>query len=634
MDVYFRIVNLLGGLALFLYGMRIMGDALKSSSGGAMKAALAKATSHPALGFILGLLVTCMIQSSTAAIVITVGLVGAGFLTFRQSIGIVLGANVGTTITAQIIRLMDVDAGSGNVLRFFKSDNLAPTALIIGIILIMFVNTRTSNTVGTILMGFGTLFVGLMNMSSSVAEMGASLSRLLVSFENSPVLGFFSGVLVTGIIQSSSAVVGILQSIASTMGVKFCGVFAVIIGIDIGDCLTTFLVCRIGAKPEQIRTALVHVMYNFIASTLLFVTVGVLRKTGILNDHIWYMTLHAGGVANVHGLFKLVPALLLLPCANLFAKAAERIVPDKPEDPEDTLAKESIRQLDMHLVTNPRLALHESEVVICNMIDVAIHNYNASVDQLFRYDPKRNERVMEREKMLDTMTDVADKYIVAVSPHITLETDDRNQSFQLKALVAVERIGDLAVNIVNHEADMREEGVAFSKSAMAEMRIMMSAVDDILDLTSVSFRTGRLDLAKKIEPLEEVIDEMVEELRARHVYRMTHNMCSVVNGIGFQNILQNLERISDQCSDLGVFMLARSIDDINGKEHKYLSELHESGDEDYTKQFRIFRDKYFAILNTINAASDETKDIATLEEQLRQEFPKELFIGEEAEPAN
>ena len=246
-----------------------------------------RVTDKPFKGFLLGLIVTCMIQSSTAAIVLTVGLVGAGFLTFRQSIGIVLGANVGTTITAQIIRLMDVKAGSTSFLSFFKSDNLAPMALVIGIILIMFVSSRAAHTVGTILMGFGTLFVGLMNMSAAVSHMGDTLSKLLVSFEGNPLLGFFSGVFVTGIIQSSSAVVGILQSIASTIGIKFCGVFAVIIGIDIGDCLTTYLVCRIGAKPEQIRTALVHILYNFTASILLFIAVGVLRGTGVIDDHIW-----------------------------------------------------------------------------------------------------------------------------------------------------------------------------------------------------------------------------------------------------------------------------------------------------------------------------------------------------------
>ena len=459
MEIFFKIVSLLGGLAMFLYGMRIMGDGLKSTSGGAMKAALARVTDKPFKGFLLGLVVTCMIQSSTAAIVLTVGLVGAGFLTFRQSIGIVLGANVGTTITAQIIRLMDVKAGSSSILYFFKSDNLAPMALIAGIILIMFIGSRSATTAGTILMGFGTLFVGLMNMSAAVSHMGDMLSRLLVSFEGNPLLGFLSGVFVTGIIQSSSAVVGILQSIASTIGIKFCGVFAVIIGVDIGDCLTTYLVCRIGAKPEQIRTALVHILYNVTASILLFIAVGVFRGTGIIDDNLWFMTLRAGGVANVHGLFKLIPALILLPCAGLFAKVAERLVPDQPEDPEDTMIKESIKQLDLRLITNPRIALGETHSMTSNMFEVSLHNYTACIQQMYEYDPKRNERMNQREDMIDMMTDVADKYVVEISPHITLDYDDRYQSFLMKGLVSIERIGDLAINIMQSIINMKSEDV-------------------------------------------------------------------------------------------------------------------------------------------------------------------------------
>ena len=312
MEVFYKIIAMLGGLSMFLYGMRVMGDGLKSSSGGAMKAALSKVTGKPALGFLLGMLVTCMIQSSTATIVLTVGLVGAGFLTFRQSIGIVLGANVGTAITAQIIRLMDVKAGATSILYLFNAENLAPIALIIGIVLLMFVHKGAAENTGTIAMGFGVLFMGLIAMSDAVSSFGQGLSDLLTAFEGNYLLGFLSGVLVTGIIQSSSAVVGILQSLASSVGVRFCGVFAVIIGVNIGDCLTTYLVCRIGAKSEQIRTVTVHVLYNICAAALIALVITVLRAAGVLTDGLWYTSLDSGGVANVHGLFRLVPAVLLL----------------------------------------------------------------------------------------------------------------------------------------------------------------------------------------------------------------------------------------------------------------------------------------------------------------------------------
>ena len=313
MSIFYNVVAFLGGLSMFLYGMRVMGDGLKNSSGGAMRTALAKVTNKPVMGFILGMLVACIIQSSTATIVITVGLVGAGFLTFHQSVGIVLGANVGTAITAQIIRLMDVSSGMDSPLYFFKADNLAPMALILGIVLIMFVGTTRSRNAGSIACGFGILFMGLIYMSNIVSQFGESMSGLLTAFENNYPLGFLAGVLVTCVVQSSSAVVGIIQSVASSIGVTFSAVFAVIIGVNIGDCLTTYLVSRIGAKPNQRRTAMIHVIYNVFAALLCFLLVFIGRSTGIINDNLWSMTLHSGGVANIHGFFRLVPAVVLLP---------------------------------------------------------------------------------------------------------------------------------------------------------------------------------------------------------------------------------------------------------------------------------------------------------------------------------
>ena len=600
MQVFYHAVSLLGGLALFLYGMRVMGDGLKSSSGGAMRTALEKATANPALAFLLGVLVTCMIQSSTATIVLTVGLVGAGFLKFRQSIGIVLGANVGTAITAQIIRLMDVSAGADSPLYFFKSDNLAPLALLIGMILIMFVKKRSATTAGTICMGFGMLFVGLMNMSAAVAEVSDSLSTLLVSFEDNYILGFLSGVFVTGVIQSSSAVVGILQSIASTMGVHFCGVFAIIIGVNIGDCLTTYLVCRLGAKPEQVRTCMVHIIYNVFAAVLIIAALTILHATGILSDEIWNMPLKAGGVANVHGLFRLVPAVLLLPFSGLFANIAEKIVKDAPVNEEDLIVEENLRKLDPRLVTNPAIALDQSEALIANMAEVALHNYDACRQQLFEFEPKREDRIQEREEMLDRMADAANRYIIAISPHVKLEKDNRTQNYQLKALVCFERIGDLAVNITGNIRNLREAKREFSPMAQQEMKIMLEAIRDILEMTAKAHINEDTSMAFQIEPMEEVIDAMVADLRGRHIYRMTHDQCDVINGIEFQNMLVNLERISDQCSDLAVYLLGRTDDSINGKEHEYIHNLHHSNNKEYLELFHDDYKKYFDQLNAVH----------------------------------
>ena len=593
---------MLGGLALFLYGMRLMGDGLKSSSGNTMRVALEKVTGNPVIGFIFGILVTCMIQSSTATIVLTVGLVGAGFLRFRQAIGIVLGANVGTAITAQIIRLMDLDAGSGSLLFFFKSDNLAPLALIIGIILIMFVKGHGSNTAGTIFIGFGILFVGLMNMSSAVSTMGDSLSRLLVSFENNYFLGFLAGVGVTGVIQSSSAVVGILQSIASSVGVTFAGVFAVIIGVNIGDCLTTYLVCRIGAKQEQVRICMVHILYNVAAATLIFVVIAILRGTGILPDRFWYMDLNSGGVANIHGAFRLIPAVLLLPFSNVFARLAEKIVPEREMDPEEAAIEKNLRELDERLLLNPGLALNQSAQLIGHMADVSISNYHTAVALMSEPDEKAFNRLHDREILLDRMADASSRYLVDLSTHIQLDTDRRDQNFQIKALTCFERIGDLAINIADNLHTLSEAGASFSTMGIAELRIATGAIGDILDLTSEAYKTGSDRLARKVEPLEEVIDEMIEYLRQVHVDRMTSKKCDVVAGIEFQNILLHLERLSDQCSDLAVYLLGKTDDKINGNEHQYIHNLHHSNDQNYLREFQADYEKYFIPLEGLRSA--------------------------------
>ncbi len=611
MEVFYNIVSLLGGLALFLYGMRIMGNGLKSSSGGALKAGLAKVTGNPAIGFIFGMLVTCMIQSSTATIVLTVGLVGAGFMSYRQSVGVILGANVGTAITAQIIRLMDLDAGSGSLLNFFKSDNLAPMALIIGIILIMFVGSRAADSVGTIFMGFGILFVGLMNMSAAVGKMGNSLSSLLVRFEDNYFFGFLAGVVVTGVIQSSSAVVGILQTLASsfaktgTGALTFAGVFAVIVGVNIGDCITTFLVCRIGAKPEQIRTCLVHIIYNVCAAVLVFASVGILRGTGVLNDDIWFRTLNSGGVANIHGIFRLVPAIVLLPVSGLFANLAEKLVPDKELDPEDAEIEKNLRELDMRLISNPALALTESAHLIVHMAETAGHNFEAAYKQLMDYDPKRKERIMQREDLLDRMTDACNQFVVAVSPNITLESDSRNQNFQLKALVCFERIGDLAVNISDAVEKMREKKTEFSPQAMSEIKVAFDAVREIIALSHEACRYDSNKTAQRIEPLEEVIDELIETLNNSHNERVKKNLCTIENGIEFQNILQNLERTADQCSDLGVYFLGKTDNNINGNEHRHLHELHHSDDRFYKEWFQKNYDRYFGEMKVVERLNQD-----------------------------
>ena len=599
MDVFYRIIAVLGGLAMFLYGMRVMGNGLKAGSGQAMKRVLSNVTNKPILGFLLGALVTCIIQSSTATIVLTVGLVGAGLLTYKQSIGVILGANVGTAITAQIIRLMDVSSDSSSILYFFKADNLAPLALIIGIVLIMASKSRSKQNTGNIASGFGVLFMGLIYMSDAVSAFGESLSGLLTAFGNNYFLQFVAGVAVTGVIQSSSAVVGIIQSIASSMGVTFAEIFAVIIGVNIGDCLTTYIVSRIGANHEQKRAALIHIIYNVFAAALIIIVISILRSTGVLDDNFWNASLNSGGVANIHGIFRLVPAVVLLPFSNVFSKIAEKIIKEDPINPEDKDVVDALKALDSRLITSPALALDQSRHLIEHMADVALHNYDACVKQIFEFDPDRDNRINQREEILDRITDATNDYLVSVAPHITLDKDNARQNYQIKVLICYERIGDLAVNITNALKEMRENNVSFSGSALAELKLLIDACYEILDKTVNSFKKNDYKLAAEVEPLEEVIDEITVELNNRHIERMSNKLCDAITGIQFQNITTNLEHISDKCSDLAVFVLEQNNAEIKGQEHMYLHNLHHSDDVVYHEKFDEEYEKYFTALKNI-----------------------------------
>lgn len=608
MAIFYHIVALLGGLAMFLYGMRVMGDGLKSNSGGTMKAALAKVTNKPFLGFLLGVFVTCVIQSSTATIVLTVGLVGAGFLTFRQSVGIVMGANVGTAITAQIIRLMDIQSAENSIMYFFKADNLAPLALIIGIVILMTTKRESKKNIGNVACGFGVLFMGLIFMSDAVAVFEEALSGLLTAFANNYFLGFASGVLVTGVIQSSSAVVGIIQSVASSVGVTFNGVFAVIIGVNIGDCLTTFLVSRIGAREEQIRTAVVHVVYNILAAILVIVLLMLGRATGLLNDDIWFKSLNSGGVANVHGLFRIIPAILLLPVSGLMASFTEKLVKDKPQEvnSEDAAIEQQLRELDPHLITSPILALDQVQALFGHMYDVAYKNFQACSKQIYSYDPDRKKRIHEREDLLDRITDATGQYLISMTPYIKRDRDFRMQNFELKTSVCIERIGDLSINITYQLNDLQGIGKKFSDIAITELRVALDAVDEIMKVTMQAYKDQDPALARKVEPLEEVIDDMVADINTRHVYRMSKNACEVEQGILFQNILSNLESISDQCSDISLYIIELTEPSIRGREHEYIHQLHHSVDSEFQKDYQENREKYYTRLLLIPMLEGET----------------------------
>ena len=597
MNMILTMISLLGGLAMFLYGMEVMGDGLKQSSGNALKNFLGKLTQNTITGVITGALVTAIIQSSTATIVLTVGLIGAGILNLRQAVSIVMGANIGTTVTAQIIRLMDIDSTGNSILAFFKPDALAPMALILGIILFMFIKKSASKNVGMICLGFGILFTGLLSMTSAVEPLADSQAfvDILAYFSNIPVLGIFTGLVLTVIIQSSSAMVGILQALSSTGIITFELVYPIIMGINLGTCVTTALVCSIGSSKDAKRTGVVHIVFNCVGTILFMIVMSLLRQMGFFPS-MWESVVDSGGIANFQTLFNLLTAVVLIPFSGLLVKISYKFVKDdqKEEDQYPELAV-----LDKKLMISPAVALHEVEKAFTAMIKTAKRNISLSLAQLKHYEEEQTEVINRYEERLDRFADHADNYLIDLSHHV--ETDRENQvlSTIMQCIPAVERIGDYATNFDEMAKKLHDPGLTFSAGAQKELDILTDAVEEIMRLAVQAFETDSESTARRIEPLEEVIDDMVLLLRNRHTARLCQGVCSVDAGLVFIDVLTYLERTADQCSDLAMLLLGKHNKAILENHHQYLEDLHASGDKSYMAEIKMRTAQYLTPLETV-----------------------------------
>ncbi len=595
----FNIIALLGGLSLFLYGMRLMGDGLKHSSDGALKQVMAKVTNSPFMGFLLGLGVTAVIQSSTATIVLTAGLVGAGIITLRQSLGIILGANVGTTVTGQIIRLLDVNASAASWLNFFKPDTLAPLAAIIGILLIMVFHFRNSDTFGDIAMGFGILFTGLLSMTAAVTPLSqsAAFAELFVNFSHTPVLGFLVGTAVAFVIQSSSATIGILQALSTTDVLSFGSVYAIIIGVNIGDCVTTAIVCAIGSKADAKRTGVVHVIFNLFALVLIVLGVTVFHRLGWL-DGIWDKTISSGGIANAHTLFRLASAVLLLPFVGRFEKMSRKIVKD------DKLLGRSVdaelEQLDEKLFSSPALALTSAANAVAVMARLASEGVMRALDCIRNYERKAIETINHNEERLDALADKLDLYLLHLAPNTPKGELYDKLNYYTQCFSELERIGDHAVNLTETAAELHDNRVEFSPVAHAELAIVRDAVEQILLYADKAVSEQDMEAARRIEPLEEVVDELVATLRKNHIRRLHAGICTTYGGLNFLDVLSNLERVSDQCSNIGLFTLGLQNEAVLQSHHDYTRYLHSGEDAFFNEAFAAERALYFGRLDALD----------------------------------
>ncbi len=599
MEIFSAIIQLLGGLAMFLYGIEVMGDGLKNSSGAALKRVLEKVTGNVVMGVLTGALVTAVIQSSTATIVLTVALIGAGVLTLKQAVSIVMGANIGTTVTAQIIRLSSIEAGDNLFLMLFDTDTLAPIALVAGIILLMFVKTKSSKTIGDIFVGFGVLFVGLNLMTDGVKPLiGTDAFMTFIDILSNPLLGIAVGLVLTVIVQSSSATVGMLQTVASVpgSGITFAMAYPVVMGINLGTCVTTAMVCSIGSSKDAKRTGVVHIAFNTIGTILFLIVMTIMQKLSVFGAEYWVRTVDSGVIANFQTVFNLLTAIVLVPFADWMVKLSMMIVKDdKPgEDPHPEL-----HTLDEKLYISPAVAISETVKAVAAMGHLAQVNFEKACKVLDKYDPVLVAEINRDEDCIDQFTDNTDRFLIGLSKNVETEWDDRQLDMLMQTVPNFERIGDYATNLVELAERLQSENSAFSEVAKKELDIICSAVKDILDITVTAFATGDNNVAMAIEPLEETIDDMVMILRDRHTKRLKNGTCSISSGLVFMETLTYLERASDQCSSIAVMMLARNNEDILQNHYDYLKEIHTGNDVGYLAERDRRREQYIKPLKEV-----------------------------------
>lgn len=604
MVIFRALIQLLGGLAMFLYGIEVMGDGLKNSSGAALKRVLEKVTGNVVTGVLTGTLVTAVIQSSTATIVLTVALIGAGVLSLKQAVSVVMGANIGTTITAQIIRLSSIEAGDNLLLMLFDTDTLAPVALVVGIILLMFIKTKSSKTIGDIFIGFGVLFIGLNLMTDGVKPLiGTDAFEAFLGFLSNPILGIIFGLVLTVIVQSSSATVGMLQTVASAaaasggVGISFAMAYPVIMGINLGTCVTTAMVCSIGTSKDAKRTGMVHILFNTIGTVLFMIVMTILQRNNVFGADYWGRNVDSGVIANFQTVFNMITAVVLIPFTGGLVKLSTMIVKDEKKQEQ---RHPELHTLDEKLYISPAVAVSEATKAVAAMGLIAKNNFAKSASVLMNFNSALIDEVNADENSLDTFADDADRFFIGLSKAIENEQEDRQLDMLMQMVPNFERVGDYATNICELAERLKNDEGSFSEVAMKELGILNDAVNEILKITLDAFVTNDNEAAKRIEPLEETVDDLVRILRDRHTKRLKKGACAVSSGLVFMESLTYFERAADQCSSIAVMMLARNNEAILHNHYEYLRVLHSGNDAFYRKEMDLRRDQYIRPLKDLD----------------------------------
>ena len=545
----FNVISLAGGLALFLYGMSIMGTGLEKYAGGRMESILQKLTSSTWRAVALGAVITALIQSSSGTTVIVVGLVNSGIMQLSQAIGIIMGANIGTTVTGQIIRLSDI-SGGGTLMEFLKPATFAPILAFVGAVLFVFIKSPRKRDIGQIFMGFGLLFIGMGMMTDSVSTLRESelFVRLFTTLQNPIILG---------------------QNIGTT---------------------STSLIASIGTSKAAKRSAMVHVYFNIIGTVIFMAAIyGVKAAVGF---SWWNDTMNMGNIANFHTLFNVVVTLLFLPFTKLLAKLAEMTIPDKPGEKQDI----EIPVLDERLFNSPAVAIQQAKSAVETMARNARANYGEAVPVLYSHNTEVLNLIQQRESVIDKLEVNISNYLVKVTDRELNESESHAVNELINFIVEYERIGDYAINVVERSGEMFDKEITFSESARRELSLVDNAIKEIMDITLAAFQADDTVLAEQVEPLEETIDLMIDTLRERHILRLKNGVCAIESGIIFLEILTNLERISDHCSNIAARIVGKESEDDHFDAHEFRRNMHDGYVPNFNEMLAQYKLKYYTPL--------------------------------------
>ena len=573
-------IALLGGLAFFLYGMHVMSAGLEKISGGKLESTLRQMTSNPFKSLLLGAGITIAIQSSSAMTVMLVGLVNSGIMQLGQTIGVIMGSNIGTTLTAWFLSFAGINSDVVWI-NLLKPENFAPITAFIGILMIMAAKSSKKKDIGSILVGFSVLMYGMVLMGDAVSPLASmpEFAGLLTAFQN-PFLGVIIGAVFTGIIQSSAASIGILQALSMTGSITYAMAIPIIMGLNIGTCVTS-LISSIGVNRNAKRVAIVHISFNIIGTIFCMILFFIFKN--IFDVTFLTSPIAPVGIALVHTIFNVITTLLLLPFTKGLEKIAYFVI-------KDDNSEEKYSFIDDRLLNTPAVAVSECNNQTIKMAAIAKENLISAIGLFGKYDEKTAEKIMENENALDNYEDKLGTYLVKLSGKALAYGDTKQVSKMLHTISDFERIGDHAVNILNSAREMRDKEIAFSGDGQKELRLLTKAIENILDITFEAFKNNNIELAREVEPLEQVIDGLISEVKSNHIERLQNGKCTIQLGFVLSDVLTNYERVSDHCSNVAVAIIETSSGSFDT--HEYLYKVKYTGDEEFNARYKKFANEY------------------------------------------